>query len=410
MPAAALLTLPCIAVWLFAERLGLMEGRQLAALATVWVLVFAVLGPRVFWAFAVPLGYLVFLVPFGAFLVPALQGVTARFIDAGLGVLAIPHTVDQTSIEIPEGQFLVAEACAGLRFLIASIAFGALYAVTVYRSPGRRIAFIAVSIVVPILANGIRALGIVLLGHLKGSAAAGAVDHILYGWLFFSAVLLLLVILGLPFRQDTAARVDHAPRLSRRAAGRDVLAAAGLTLALAFVGPSVAWGLSRRAWTEAIPSPIPLTRLVLPAGCRSMPAVPERHFDCGGAEVRVIVETRGPHADAGMIIADLRAYAPVAPVIDGDAEDVHHATFADGNGLWRLDSTEQPEAATAAAVWLGGRFSPGDLKDRAALGWASLAGSSEPRFVVCVAVTGRGADGVARAVAAQLTDAMEDPH
>ena len=62
--------------------------------------------------------------------------------------------------------------------------------------------FIAASIVVPIIANGLRALGIVALGHVLGSAQAAATDHVLYGWMFFSLVILLLIALGLPFRED----------------------------------------------------------------------------------------------------------------------------------------------------------------------------------------------------------------
>ena len=74
---------------------------------------------------------------------------------------AIPAYIDGYIIEIPQGTFFVAEACAGLRFLIASIAFGCLYALLMYRSPVRRGVFILVSIIVPIIANGFRGLGIV---------------------------------------------------------------------------------------------------------------------------------------------------------------------------------------------------------------------------------------------------------
>ncbi|MBX9750767.1 MAG: exosortase [Roseococcus sp.] len=161
-----------------------------------------VFGWRLFRAFAVPLGYLVFLVPFGAFLVPQLQEVTAWMIVAGLSLLGIPHFVDALIIEIPAGIFFVAEACAGLRFLIASLAFGGLYAAVMFRSPGRRVAVMVLALVVPVVANGLRALGIVLLGHHLGSAEAAAADHLIYGWVFFTLVILLLVVAGLPFRQD----------------------------------------------------------------------------------------------------------------------------------------------------------------------------------------------------------------
>ena len=139
----------------------------------------AILGWRLWWALLGPLLYLYFLVPFGEFLTPKLQDITAVFIRHGVVVLNIPAYVDGYTIEIAAGTFYVAEACAGLRFLIASIAFGVLYALLVYRSPIRRTAFILISIVVPIIANGFRALGIVALGHYLGSADAAAADHVL---------------------------------------------------------------------------------------------------------------------------------------------------------------------------------------------------------------------------------------
>lgn len=188
--------------WLLAQRLGLMEGRQLAAMGLVFAWFLGIFGLRLTRAFAVPLAYLVFLVPFGAFLVPLLQRVTAWLIVTGLSLLGIPHFADALIIEIPAGVFHVAEACAGLRFLIASLAFGALYAGVMFRSPGRRVAVLALALIVPVVANGLRALGIVVLGHHLGSAEAAAADHLIYGWVFFSVVILLLIAAGLPFRED----------------------------------------------------------------------------------------------------------------------------------------------------------------------------------------------------------------
>jgi exosortase A len=202
VPVLALAGIPLALIWLLAERLGIMEGRQLAVVGLAELLFAAVLGPRLWYAAAGPLLYLFFLVPVGEFLTPRLQDITTWFIGAGLGLLRIPAYIDGYTIEIPEGTFFVAEACAGLRFLIASVAFGCLYALLIYRSPLRRGVFVIVSLIVPVIANGFRALGIVVLGHVLGSAEAAAADHVLYGWLFFSLIILLLAAAGLPFRQD----------------------------------------------------------------------------------------------------------------------------------------------------------------------------------------------------------------
>ena len=190
-----------------------------------------------------PLLFLFFLVPTGAFLVPSLQTITAKIVVAGLHVLHIPVFSDGYMIEIPEGNFEIAEACAGLRFLIASTVFGCFFAVVMYRSFWRRAAFIALSLVVPIGANGVRALGNLLLAHLEGSATAVEADHIIYGWLFFSLVILLLIAIGMAFVD----KVEPPPPLTLRPplrAGRPpvwrsvLLVAAATVLALA--GPAYA--------------------------------------------------------------------------------------------------------------------------------------------------------------------------
>src|SRR5260370_26191690 len=146
------------------------------------VVVLVALGPRVLWLLLAPLVFLFFLVPSGAFLVPTLQKITAQISIAGLELLHIPVFSDGVMIEIPEGTFEIAEACAELRFLIASIVFGCFFAVLMYRSVIRRALFITLSLVVPLAANGMRALGIIVLAHLGSSPAAVEADHVLYSW------------------------------------------------------------------------------------------------------------------------------------------------------------------------------------------------------------------------------------
>jgi exosortase A len=235
-----LLLLPgASALWLAATLLDILEGAQLSMVLLFQILLLAILGWQAYRALLAPLLFLFFLVPFGAFLVPTLQTFTAAFTVRGLQLLGIPVFVDGFFIQIPAGMFEVAEACAGLRFLIASIVFGCFFATIVYRSIWRRSIFIALSIILPIVANGFRALGLVLLGHLWGDAAAVMADHIIYGWLFFTVVTLVLIAIGMSFREDTRPAPPQALPPAGRPASRRRLGpvmAAGLLLALA--GPS----------------------------------------------------------------------------------------------------------------------------------------------------------------------------
>jgi exosortase A len=246
-PRPALWPLPVMpalsAIWLVAVVLDIQEGRQLVMVAMFQVVLLVALGPRLFWQLLAPFLFLFFLVPSGAFLVPSLQTITADIAVAGLRFLHIPVFSDGYMIEIPEGPFEIAEACAGLRFLIASSVFGCFFAVVMYRSFQRRILFIIMSVLVPIFANGLRALGIIVLAHLEGSAAAVETDHILYGWVFFTLVMMILIAIGMAFAEKPRWR----PPVKSTTTGNTSLwrfaVAVSAAVLLALTGPAYAYRL-----------------------------------------------------------------------------------------------------------------------------------------------------------------------
>jgi exosortase A len=394
MPLVTLLALPLGIVWFAAERLGIMEGRQLAAISMAEVLFLAVLGRLLWSAVSGPLLYLYFLVPFGEFLTPTLQDVTTWFTRHGLDLLGVPAYIDGYIIEIPEGTFLVAEACAGLRFLIASIAFGVLYALLMYRSPIRRGVFIAVSIVVPIVANGIRAMGIVWLGHILGSAEAAATDHVLYGWIFFSIVILLLIALGLPFRQDTQTEMPAAPPMSARPlAARHGWAAAIALVVLAAIGPAAALALNQAsAAPDVALRPLDLAPSCVTTGTRTMPQADvtgqaiEQRAECGGTLLNVTIEAFSPRSTAAPVNAEQRRLTRLP-----DAEDLSESplTIRAGNVLrpWRLIRANQPAYVAASGLWIDGQPTSPGITMRIGMARDSLTGvSAAPVLVVITPV------------------------
>jgi exosortase A len=352
VPLAGLLALGGAAAWLVMERLGVMEARQFAALGIVWVLILATLGWRVVTAMAAPLVYLVFLVPFGEFATPWLQDITLEMILFGLRVFGIPHHADGLVIEIPEGTFLVAEACAGLRFLIAAIAFGALYALSMFRDTYRRLLVLLLAVLVPLVANGIRAFAIVLMGHHMGSAEAAAADHLIYGWTFFSIVMVLLILAGLPFRQEPALAI-RPPAMPARLAAPRALAAAGVaTVALAAAGP-----LAAAALDAGLPPPQrEAGRLAAPAGCEMEGLT----LHCGGATVRATLIRFAPRSNWA-VVAAVRHEA-----IGLDDEAL--IFDVSGPGMrWTVRQREggREDRSVAVAAWLSG--SPVGLGLRTAL-------------------------------------------
>jgi exosortase A len=239
-----LLMMPALsAIWLLAAVLDIQEGRQLLMVAMFQVVLLVTLGPRLFWQLLAPFLFLFFLVPSGAFLVPSLQTITADIAVAGLQFLHIPVFSDGYMIEIPEGPFEIAEACAGLRFLIASSVFGCFFAVVMYRSFLKRVLFIIMSLAVPIVANGLRALGIIVLAHLEGSAAAVEADHILYGWVFFTLVIMILIAIGMAFAEKPGRSPPITPTMMCKPSLWRFAVVVPVAILLALAGPAYAYRL-----------------------------------------------------------------------------------------------------------------------------------------------------------------------
>ena len=81
-----------------------------------------------------------------------------------------------------------------------------------YQKLWKRLLFVALSVIVPIIANGMRAYMIVMIAHLSDMKLALGIDHLIYGWLFFGLVMLLLFWIGSFWRDPNPAIPREAPR------------------------------------------------------------------------------------------------------------------------------------------------------------------------------------------------------
>ena len=185
--------------WLLGEASGVDFARQLGLLFMVEGAILACLGKAVARALAFPLFYALFLVPFGEEIVPFMQTVTARIAAVLLALSNVPAHLEGIFITTSAGYFEVAEACAGVKFLIAMAAFGALVANLCYRSWRRRLVFLAMAMVVPVFANGVRAWGTIYIAQLTSVDFAAGFDHVVYGFIFFAIVIALILGIGWRF-------------------------------------------------------------------------------------------------------------------------------------------------------------------------------------------------------------------
>ena len=242
-------------LWLMGQLVAVNAVTQLAFVALLALSVPVVLGQSVASKLAFPLGFLFMAVPIGEFLLPQLMEWTADVTVAALRLSGIPVYREGLQFVIPSGHWSVVEACSGVRYLIASFTVGTLFAYLNYRSNRRRILFVLVSLVVPVIANWMRAYMIVMLGHLSGNKIAVGVDHLLYGWVFFGVVILLMFMIGIRWAEPESI-ASASPVISYR--GGPEMSPGGLWFAAALLAclvslPSMAlWGIDQAERVEPV--------------------------------------------------------------------------------------------------------------------------------------------------------------
>ena len=229
-------------VWLVGEAAGVGLFRQLGLVLMLQGAVAATLGEKLARGLLFPLGYALLLVPFGEELVPLLQTLTAKISIVLLHLSGIPAEIEGVFITTRAGFFEVAEACSGVNFLIAMLAYSVFAAHLCFRSWSRRIVFVGLALATTVLANALRAYGTMVAAEIWGIERAGGIDHVFYGWIFFGLVILLVMLVARRWfdrpANDVAVdvtRLDGAPRYTGPAR---VVVPAALALPLLFA----AWG------------------------------------------------------------------------------------------------------------------------------------------------------------------------
>jgi exosortase A len=277
-----LLPMAVVAVgWLLGDLAGINAVTQLAVTALLVLAVPAVLGLAVARQIMFPLGFLFFMVPIGEFTTNVMMEWTADFTVWALVATGIPVYREGLQFIIPSGAWSVVEACSGVRYLIASFMVGTLFAYLNYTSAKRRWIFVGVSILVPIVANWVRAYMIVMLGHLSGNKIAVGVDHLIYGWVFFGVVIGVMFVIGARWTEPLPEKASAGAAAVPAVATGGLWPAAVLTVAALALGPAASWLLQH-------PAAMPPVQISLP----DLPGAPasesqalklQPHFDGAAA-------------------------------------------------------------------------------------------------------------------------------
>jgi exosortase len=180
-------------------RLGveLMNMRVSFVLALIGI-VLLLLGRHVFRILAFPLFFLFLMVPLPQSLVNVvafpLQLTAADWAVDLLYQMQIPALREGNIIHLPATTLFVAEACSGLRSLMALVTLGVVFAYFFRKSWGERILIVFSAIPIAIVVNAMRVTITGILTYRFGEAAAEGAVHEFQGLITFGAAMVLLML------------------------------------------------------------------------------------------------------------------------------------------------------------------------------------------------------------------------
>lgn len=155
---------------------------------------------------AFPVAYLAFMVPVDRLLVTQfsnpLQLISATLAAGFPRLVGLPVVLHGTSIAIPDYTFEVAQACSGLKSIIAMGALSALFAYLVVAPMWKRIVLVVASVPVALAANVVRITATLMLGRVFSPAVAEGFFHNFSGLLVFAVALLGLFAIARGLRCD----------------------------------------------------------------------------------------------------------------------------------------------------------------------------------------------------------------
>jgi exosortase A len=212
-PAPGVLGLAVTAVfaggWFLGSVLHINEGQHLGLVGMMEGLFLAVLGWTVSKRLAFPLLYLFLMVPTGDFLLEPLRHLSFAGSVALLEFSGIPVYGENLTIQVPSGSFFVEAGCAGLNFLLTSLALSLVFGKLVYRRISSQILCVATALAIAMIANIVRIYLIIALTEWSHRRIAIADDHLTFGWGFFAVVMMVTMWLGGKVKE----RAPEAPRV-----------------------------------------------------------------------------------------------------------------------------------------------------------------------------------------------------
>jgi exosortase A len=191
---ALILVIAASLLWLVAALADVQMLQSVALLILLLGMFWVVLGNQVIRVLAFPILFIFFAIPIWFPLSPVLQDLAADSVFSIIRLLGVPAMRQDNMIILPAGRLSVEEACSGLRYLLAALTLGTLYAYMYYSSLRARLMVVLISAGSAVLANILRVFIVVYLGYATEMQHPLVDSHLSLGWYLFAGLVALLLV------------------------------------------------------------------------------------------------------------------------------------------------------------------------------------------------------------------------
>jgi exosortase A len=174
--------------WYVGRGTATQAVEHLAAVALIVTFAWALAGDELLPAAWFPLGFLFLATPIGEGIVPVLQNITSDVAAVALDIVGVAAFREGNFISLPGGDFEVARACSGFRYLYAGVAMAVLISYLVLSSAWMRLAYVALVAAVFVVLNGFRAFVVMWVASATNMRYMVGEDHVVFGYVLFLGI------------------------------------------------------------------------------------------------------------------------------------------------------------------------------------------------------------------------------
>lgn len=228
-------------LWQVSRATATQGAEHAAVMLAIPAVVWAVLGQRVLRVTAFAWLLLLTAIPIGEVLTPLLMVATADVATGLLELFGVSFVRNGQYITLAGGEFKIADVCSGLRYVLTAGTLALLFGYWNFRTLRARAVFVAITAVVFVLGNGVRAFIVMVVASTSHMKYLAGNDHLVFGTIFFGVLLAAVLWTARRHAHEHEARpsADEAAQQLPLLDRRQIAIASVAAIALLMLGPAV---------------------------------------------------------------------------------------------------------------------------------------------------------------------------